>query len=268
MPISPVCVCVCVCVVCAPPVQAAPSPNAGRRGAQKFISRCHVADIVAAVLADAARRGAAPTELMWPPDGVRQHNGAQESGSRSGGSSAAGAQTQVPGHEAQQLQSCQELLRSEPPAAAAAASLGFPAADALVDIINVVDDQPLSRAEVEAYVAHILSPGDEPDNEVVVDNGSTGAAEASGQRNGRTLQERSALESGSTARQRPQPPLEEKRVRNNKFKKLLRGGHLYAPTVFVGIDSLAAGDVYPFTADDLQLLLEKRGGSSVAGNDS
>lgn len=235
----------------APPVQAAPSPNAGRRRAQKFISRCHVADIVAAVLADAARRGAAPTELMWPPDGVRQHKGARESGSRS---SAVGAQdTRVPGHETQQLQSCQELLRGEPPAAAAATRLGFPAADTLVDIINVVDDQPLSRAEVEAYVAHILSPGDKPDNEAVVDNGSTGAAEASGQRNGSTVQERSALESGSTARPRPQPPLEEKRVRNNKFKKLLRGGHLYAPTVFVGIDSLAAGDVYPFTADDLQL---------------
>jgi nucleoside-diphosphate-sugar epimerase len=114
---------------------------------------------------------------------------------------------------------------------------GFPPLPARV--YNVVDDLPAPRSEVEAYaLGRLREAGMEVGVHVVVGKGKDAAA-ASGGGGGKNEGERGASSSSSLP-----PPLEEKRVRNTRFKgELLCGGELLYPTYRPAIDELVESHV-------------------------
>ncbi|KAF8065463.1 RIN2 [Scenedesmus sp. PABB004] len=185
--------------------QASPSASAARRGRQRFTSRCHVADVAAAVLADMARRTAG--------------GGGAGSGGGSGG---------------------------------------------WVDIVNVVDDEPAPRGEVEAFARQLLglpplALEPEPDQQQLqqqqLPEGEAGRAQQA-QRLGEP-----PADAPRVRRRSGGEPLEEKRVANTKLKALL-GGRLRAPSFREGLALAAAGDEAPFAPADLDALL----GRSLLGS--
>eukprot|EP00775_Hariotina_reticulata_P012407 gene12407-12542_t len=115
--------------------QAQPSSNASRRSQQRFTSRCHVADIVQAVLADVQRMcNASTNSSSGGGDGV---SSCSEGGDGGAGVSCMGGDER-------------SLMGN------ARAPLGR---SSLVDVINVVDDEPAPRLEVEEYAAELLMTG-------------------------------------------------------------------------------------------------------------
>jgi hypothetical protein len=167
-----------------------------RRSRQRYTSRCHVADVAHAVLADMQRRAA-------------QHAQQQHS------------------HSA-------------------------------VDIINVVDDAPAPRADVEAYARQLL--------------GGTAAGSTTSMQQQRCASAGEFTFEGSTPasrehdgqqpqrRRRPAEPLEEKRVRNDKLKQLLQvqlQSGLVAPSFREGLNLIHSGRTQPFAAADLDCLFER-----------
>lgn len=184
-----------------------PRSSTARRQQQRFTSRCHVADVAQAVLADMRRRC---------------------------------------GDEHTQQQQGQQQLP-------------------LVDVINVVDDEPAPRGDVEAFALQLLGGA----AAAAAGAGATAAppavpAGASGSAEQGSSQPRgSGTDSDSSeAQQLQQPrlrrssePLEEKRVANGKLKQQL-GVVLAAPTFRQGLAALHAGDISPFGAADLECLYE------------
>lgn len=181
--------------------QAPSSGSAARRSRQRFTSRCHVADVAQAVLADMQRR-------------VQQ-------------------QQQQP-HEA--------------PDAAAGSPLPGQRDAAFVDIINVVDDEPAPRAEVEAYARQLLGHA--------ADEGS--CSSAAGQSEGSIGSTPASRPEGHGSKPRRSDPLEEKRVRNTKLKQLLHtqlGAQLLAPTFREGL-AMSLEVPAPFHQADLACLYD------------
>lgn len=167
-------------------LQVGPSrPSAARRSRQRYTSRCHVADVAQAVLADMRRR--------------TQQQGGQ----------------------------------------VAATSVGTAA---LIDVLNVVDDEPAPRGDVEAYAQSMLQ--EQPQ---VQASGASRAATADSAGSGTAPpQQRASRE-----------PLEEKRVRNTKLKQLLQAHQgapaLLAPSYREGLALILQGPT-PFEQVDLNCL--------------
>jgi hypothetical protein len=183
-------------------------PSAERRSRQRFTSRCHVADVAQAVLADMQRR----------------------------------TQQRPTQHPAPSLD-----------------------AAALVDVLNVVDDEPAPRGDVEAY-AGLLLQGQ------LAEGSNNGAAATCSQplrdsdtpsTAGRREVEQQEVEEGAQQQQharRREAPLEEKRVRNDKLKRLLqaqpgKSGGLLAPSYREGLALIMQG-LTPFEQVDLDCLYD------------
>ena len=224
-------------------LQAQPSSNAARRSRQRFTSRCHVADVVQAVLADMQRVC---------------HNSSSSKG-RDGSLSISSAG----GHEGAMASNINaQVGRSS-----------------MVDVINVVDDMPAPRSEVEEYAVKLLTAGsrdalgaastdpvmgsshegnDQSDTAVGSRSSSTTAGTSiSTRRSGSSSRSHgldSALSKPATADARRQgAALEEKRVRNGKLKQALHVT-LKAPSYREGLSALYGGDLSPFLVEDLQSL--------------
>lgn len=185
-------------------VQGPSSPNAARRGRQRFTSRCHVADVAQAVLADMGRR-------------TTQQQQQQHKGAGSGSTQPTAAVGSCP----------------------------------LIDVINVVDDEPAPRGVVEACAQQLLLRLDTQSTQVEVSSEPTQPV---------TPQQQQSQAQGQPRQgRRQQEPLEEKRVRNMKLLQLLRdqqqGQHagLLAPTYREGL-RMVLDSPGPFAAEDLDCL--------------
>lgn len=176
--------------------QGPASASAARRGRQRFTSRCHVADVAQAVLADMARR-------------------TQDRGTN-----------------------------------------GAP----LLDVLNVVDDEPAPRGDVEAFAQSLLAA----DGVSAIEAGSSSCSGEPLDEPPRQQQQQQSQAAasrgaeGQTRSRHGQEPLEEKRVRNLKLKQLLQAqfapqGGLVAPTYREGLTLTLAG-VAPFEQQDLDCL--------------
>lgn len=192
------------CAVCCCVSQAPSSGSAARRSRQRFTSRCHVADVAQAVLADMQRR----------------------------------VQQQQQPHEAPDAAAGSPLLSR---------SHGDQGDAAFVDIINVVDDEPAPRTEVEAYARQLLGHA--------ADEGS--CSSDAGQSEGLVdSKPASHLEGRQQSKPRRSEPLEDKRVRNTKLKQLLHmqlGRQLLAPTFREGL-TMSLEVPAPFHQADLACL--------------
>jgi hypothetical protein len=200
-------------VLAAIAAQAKPNSSAARRGQQSYTSRCHVADVVQAVLADMQRR-------------TLLHN------------------TSLQANAQQDLQQQQ------------GADEGFiwPALQVgsrYVDVINVVDDEPAPRGDVEEYAMQLLGSSQAD----ALTAGHTAAAGSSSSSNVQPYQQNdsSLKQQKSSSGSRRKEVLEEKRVRNDKLKAAL-GVQLLAPTYREGLASMHAGGIEPFEAVDLLCL--------------
>jgi hypothetical protein len=201
--------------------QAKPNSSAARRGQQRYTSRCHVADVVQAVLADLQRRTLLHNTSL--PADAQQHLQQQQQGAEEG------------------------FIWP-----------GLQVGSRYVDVINVVDDEPAPRVDVEEYAMRLLGSSQAGaltlGQAAAVDDSSSSIVQSSQQVN--SSSEKNS--SGSSSRRKE--VLEEKRVRNDKLKAAL-GVQLLAPTYREGLASMHAGSMEPFAAVDLQCLFD---GSSRA----
>jgi hypothetical protein len=166
--------------------------SAARRSRQRFTSRCHVADVAQAVLADMQRR-------------------AQQANSST----------------------C--------------------STDALLDIVNVVDNEPAPRSEVEAYAQLVLQQTSQ-----AVTSGDSGWVSDTARRVLQQQPQPLQQQDQQVQPRRGQEPLEEKRVRNMKLKQLLQAhsameSGLLAPTYREGLTLVMEG-TEPFEQQDLACL--------------
>ncbi|KAF6254485.1 hypothetical protein COO60DRAFT_313671 [Scenedesmus sp. NREL 46B-D3] len=211
--------------------QAQPNSSAVRRGQQRHTSRCHVADVAQAVLADMQRRSL--LHHMSLPDGMQQD-------------------------PPQQQQQGQEKFTWP----------GLRVGNRYVDVINVVDDEPAPRGDVEGYARQLLgsdqadaSPtpqsvaaGDGSSSSSAMQAQSSSSPAQLSQKEGSTPKQQNSLRSSSSSSSgRRKEVLEEKRVRNDKLKAAL-GVQLLAPTYKEGLDSMHAGSIAPFGVEDLECL--------------
>ncbi|WIA16673.1 hypothetical protein OEZ85_013336 [Tetradesmus obliquus] len=195
--------------------QAKPNRSAARRGEQRFTSRCHVADVVQAVLADMQRRSLVSSTTL--PAGTCE------------------PQLQQQQQQQQQEEGGQGFTWP-----------GLQVGSRYVDVINVVDDEPAPRGDVEQYALQLLrgsQAGGLPE-----DRSSSSSA------NQEPQQEQGSSSSSSSSRgSRRAEVLEEKRVRNDRLKAQL-GVQLLAPTYWEGLAAMHAGSIAPFAAEDLECL--------------
>jgi hypothetical protein len=203
-------------VLAAIAAQAKPNSSAARRGQQSYTSRCHVADVVQAVLADMQRR-------------TLLHN------------------TSLQANAQQDLQQQQQ-----------GADEGFiwPALQVgsrYVDVINVVDDEPAPRGDVEEYAMQLL--GSSQADALTAGYTAAAGSSSSSSSNVQPYQQNdsSFKQQKSSSASRRKEVLEEKRVRNDKLKAAL-GVQLLAPTYREGLASMHAGGIEPFEAVDLLCL--------------
>jgi hypothetical protein len=143
------------------------------------------------------------------------------------------------------------------------------AAAALVDVLNVVDDEPAPRGDVEAY-AGLLLQGQlaQGSNDAAAGAGSqpvrdsnmssvAGSREVEQQEHEKGSQQQQQQQQQQQARRR-QAPLEEKRVRNDKLKRLLQAQQgesagLLAPSYREGLALIMQG-LTPFQQVELDCL--------------
>lgn len=119
---------------------------------------------------------------------------------------------------------------------------------AMVDVLNVVDDEPAPRGDVEAYAALLLQ--DQQDADTATTMGLQETQQQQQHEEGAHLQQQNA--------RRRQPPLEEKRVRNDKLKRVLQAQRgmsagLLAPSYREGLALILLGST-PFSQGDLDCL--------------
>jgi hypothetical protein len=212
--------------------QAKPNISAARRGQQRYTSRCHVADVVQAVLADMQRRSM-PASTGTPLPANTQ---------------------QKPLPLSLQLQQQQQEGDEDfiwP---------GLQVGSRYVDVTNVVDDEPAPRGDVEQYALQLLAgsqAGRLPAQPAAAADSSSSSSSSAmqGQVSSSSTQEESSSKprSSSSSSSRRAEPLEEKRVRNDKLKAPL-GVQLLAPTYREGLALMHAGSIAPFAAEDLECL--------------
>uniref|UniRef100_A0A383WD53 NAD-dependent epimerase/dehydratase domain-containing protein n=1 Tax=Tetradesmus obliquus TaxID=3088 RepID=A0A383WD53_TETOB len=190
--------------------QAKPNRSAARRGEQRFTSRCHVADVVQAVLADMQRRRLVSSTTL-PAGTCEPHLQQQQQQQEEGGQGFTWPGLQV--------------------------------GSRYVDVINVVDDEPAPRGDVEQYALQLL--GGSQAGGLPEDRSSSSSA------NQEPQQEQGS--SSSSRGSRRAEVLEEKRVRNDRLKAQL-GVQLLAPTYREGLAAMHAGSIAPFAAEDLECL--------------
>ncbi|WIA36895.1 hypothetical protein OEZ86_008143 [Tetradesmus obliquus] len=190
--------------------QAKPNSSAARRGQQRFTSRCHVADVAQAVLADMQRRSLVSSTTL--PAGTFE----------------------APLQQQQQQQEEGGQGFTWP---------GLQVGSRYVDVIDVVDDEPAPRGDVEQYALQLLA--DSQAGGLPEDGSSSSSA------NQEPQQEQSS--SSSSRGSRRAEVLEEKRVRNDRLKLDL-GVQLLAPTYREGLAMMHAGSIAPFAAEDLECL--------------
>jgi hypothetical protein len=212
--------------------QAKPTSSAARRAQQRYTSRCHVADVVQAVLADMQRRTAA--DGMSLPAGsasIQQANLQQQ----------------------QQQEGSQDFIWP-----------GLQVGSHYVDVINVVDDEPAPRGDVEEYALQLLAASttnalSAESAAVAHDSGSSSSSSSSASQEPasssnpeQSNQEVSGSKQRSSSSRRAEV-LEEKRVRNDKLKAVL-GVQLLAATYRQGLSLMHGGDTAPFAQKDLECL--------------
>lgn len=129
----------------------------------------------------------------------------------------------------------------------------------LLDILNVVDDEPAPRGEVEAYAQLLLQRGDQRPQAVASgDSGRASDAAYSQPPKQQTQPARRQDQQTQQQARRGQELLEEKRVRNMKLKQLLQAHSaknpgLLAPTYREGLTLIMEG-TEPFEQQDLDCL--------------
>eukprot|EP00879_Flechtneria_rotunda_P007167 GHRR01007522.1.p1 GENE.GHRR01007522.1~~GHRR01007522.1.p1 ORF type:complete len:168 (+),score=64.06 GHRR01007522.1:566-1069(+) len=128
-----------------------------------------------------------------------------------------------------------------------------------VDFVNVVDDEPAPRGDVEAFARQLLGlhtetgPGSDSSNSQD-QQAATGKTAIQQTHYNDQQQERQDSELYiSSRRKRQSEPLEEKRVQNDKLKSVL-GVQLIAPTYREGLQLLHSGNIMPFAVEDLECL--------------
>lgn len=199
--------------------------SAVRRSQQRYTSRCHVSDVVAAVQADMRRRVSSSSRLQQ-----------QET---------AGLQQQL-----LQVQQERQPVKDQQ---------GSLLQSSFVDVINVVDDEPAPRADVEAYALHLLGQDARSSKPLAqaADGPFSTMQQEPQQASGEIEKQQSGVIQAQQLQKRSEratrEPLEEKRVRNDKLKTFL-GVKLLAPTYREGLRLMHAGSIEPFAAEDLACL--------------
>lgn len=118
-----------------------------------------------------------------------------------------------------------------------------------VDVVNVVDDEPAPRGDVEVFAEQLLQQCGDTAGSVPATQPRVSSAQSEQQG---TNQQQPRQQS----RQRGLEPLEEKRVRNGKLKQLLEAelqGQLQAPTYREGLKLILAG-LTPYEQVDIDCL--------------
>lgn len=223
------------------------SSSTARRSRQRYTSRCHVADVVAAIQADMRRRTNSSTHL--PTDRTDTCQAVHQDQSESAENS-----------QPQQSECGADVLQAR-----------------FVEIVNVVDNEPAPRGDVEAFARQLLA-STMSEGACTVAASSEPVAEHAQQTvpKRQQLQQQHQEEEGSqqsadgeqqvgssTSQQQQQQhnkqkrsltePLEEKRVRNDKLKALIQVD-LMAATYREGLTAMHAGNIEPFAPEDLSCL--------------
>lgn len=177
-----------------------------------------------------------------------------------------------------QQQQEQPKTQRQPPVQALEQQQQHPAQQYAADIVNVVDDEPAPRAEVEAFAAQLLQLTP-PSTGGTSSSGSGGSGTAMpaaaedvsaappAQEGSLHAQNNPAItaneDASATVKSADRStlksgPVEEKRVSNARLKQRLAqlSWSLAAPTYREGLQRIAAGDTSPFVGDDLRALFE------------
>lgn len=117
-----------------------------------------------------------------------------------------------------------------------------------IDVVNVVDDEPAARREVEAFARQLLSEHVDTDDYRL---SNVSSEKANGMHQMSSVGD---LQRSPANRTAAVEPMEEKRVINDKLKKVLQV-QLKAPTYREGLTLMVDGNIEPFDSQDLSCLL-------------